>query len=109
MADASHHLAERRSLALHGLIAEQIRRDPRLVVTAQERVRTWLRQGSIGAKWAEAWLKVLARPADEIADYLVDEGQAARDLRQSTPFAGVIDPRTRWDVRRRVAPGGDGT
>ena len=37
--------------------------------------------------------------------FLVDEGEHARELRQSTPFAGLIDPRARWrlwaEVRER--------
>jgi hypothetical protein len=32
----------------------------------------------------------------------VDESEEARALRQVTPFAGAIDPRTRWRIWREV-------
>jgi hypothetical protein len=33
---------------------------------------------------------------------LVDRSEEARGLRQVSPFAGVIDPRTRWAIHRRI-------
>ena len=33
-----------------------------------------------------------------LLEVLVDEGERARALRQCTPFAGFIDPRTRWRI-----------
>jgi hypothetical protein len=44
-----------------------------------------------------------------LAGALVERSEAADALRQVTPFAGVIDPRARWqiwrDVRQRsIAP-----
>jgi hypothetical protein len=32
----------------------------------------------------------------------VDPAEGARALRQCSPFAGVIDPRTRWRIWREV-------
>jgi hypothetical protein len=33
---------------------------------------------------------------------LVDPGESARALRQCSPFAGVVDSRTRWSIWRAV-------
>ena len=100
--DGRHRIAEERSLALHRLVADRVLASPELVDEARARVRKWLTAGAIDRTWAAAWLDVLERPPGEVADALTDPGQRARDLRQSSPFAGVIDPRERWAVWRRA-------
>ena len=102
MRDRRHALAEERSLELHRLVAERLREDPRLVDAARERARGWLTDGSVAARWAEAWLEVLDRPLEALATILTDPGEWARQLRQTSPFAGVIDPRSRWETWRSV-------
>jgi hypothetical protein len=102
MRDGGHALAEERSLELHRLVAERLRADPRLLDRARERVRTWHQDGPVSRPWAEAWLEILEHPLEEITALLTDTSQRARDLRQSSPFAGFIDPRTRWTALRAV-------
>lgn len=100
-----HRLAEERSIAIHGLVGERLRADPALIAMARQRIEDWQEKGSIHPAYALEWLRVLALPIDLLCAFLVDPGEHARAVRQSTPFAGVIDPRTRWrvwdDVRRR--------
>jgi hypothetical protein len=98
----AHRLAEERSLALHRAIAERLPEDPSIVERARTRVQRWLDTGEVARYWAEKWDSVLSRPIDEIRDVLVDESEAAQALRQVTPFAGAIDPRTRWRIWREV-------
>jgi hypothetical protein len=99
---ASHRLAEERSLALHREIAKRVRNDPRVLERARARVARWLETGDVSGYWAEEWRAVLSRSIEEICAFLVDEGEYARAMRQMTPFAGVIDPRTRWRIWREV-------
>ena len=54
------------------------------------------------ARWADAWERVLERPLEEVCAVLTDPSEEARALRQSTPFAGILDPRTRWRIWRSV-------
>ena len=104
----SHALAEERSLAIHGLIAGRLRADPGLAELARERVAAWLAEGSVHRAYAEAWRDLLSGPFERLLDLLVDPGEAARALRQCSPFAGIVDPRTRWriwrEVRERLGP-----
>ena len=102
MRDERHALAEERSLELHRLVAERLREDPQLVDAARERARGWLTDGSVAARWAKAWLEVLDRPLEALAAVLIDPGEWARQLRQTSPFAGVIDAKTRWETWRSV-------
>lgn len=97
-----HRLAEERSIAIHGLVAERLREDPSVVETARERVLDGRRSGAMHPRYADEWLSILALPIDALCAFLVDGSERARALRQSTPFAGAIDPRTRWRVWREV-------
>ena len=51
---------------------------------------------------AEAWREVLSRSVGEVAGFLEDPGDRARQLRQASPFAGFLDARTRWSILRRA-------
>ncbi len=97
-----HRLAEERSLALHRLVAERARLDPEVLARARARVSEWLVTGATARFYAEAWAEILRRPDEAIFAALVDDSEPARALRQATPFAGVIDPRTRWRLWREV-------
>ena len=44
----------------------------------------------------------MQRPTPEIGAFLTDDGEHATELRQSTPFAGALDPRERWRIWREV-------
>jgi len=69
---------------------------------ARARVETRLKDGSVARHYAQAWRDLLARPTEAIAAALVDPGEHARELRQVSPFAGALDPRTRWRIHREV-------
>ena len=102
MTDGLHAVAEETSLELHRLVAEALRAKPAQLGKARERVLDWLRDGSVPRPVAEAWQRVLAAPVDEVAAFLCDPGERARQLRQSSPFAGFLSARQRWSVWRSV-------
>jgi len=102
MEPVTHRMAEERSLALHREVARRLEERPELLEVARARVEGWLRDGSVAATWVRRWRELLSRPLDEVIAVITDEGEKARDLRQSSPFAGVVDPRTRWRILREV-------
>lgn len=104
MADATlHRLAEARSLAYHRAITERLRREPALLESVVARLRQELRSGDPHRRyWAEAWLRVVERPLEECLAFLTDPGERATELRQSTPFAGLLAPKERWAIHRAV-------
>jgi hypothetical protein len=93
-----HRLAEARSLALHRAVADALRADPALVEDARARVATWRDSGHLAPRYAEAWLAILDAPLAEICRAITEDSESARALRQTTPFAGVIEPRARWRI-----------
>lgn len=93
---------DRRSLELHRAIAEKLLADP---VSSLRRARRNLQRMSAlhpgAASLLHEWRRVLSLTPEAIADRLVDPSPHARELRQVTPFAGVLAPAERWAVYRR--------
>ena len=105
MTDGRHAVAEDTSLQLHHAVAERLRAEPALVERARRRVEDWIRDGTVAKPCAEAWREILSRSAGEVAGLLEDPGERARQLRQTSPFAGFLDARTRWAIWRRTRHG----
>ncbi|HSO21295.1 MAG TPA: hypothetical protein VLT81_00225 [Chondromyces sp.] len=103
MSGVTHQVAEERSLALHREVARKLRERPELLEQARDRVRGWLESGSVSRFWAEAWLETLSAPLDKVIARITDPSEHARALRQSSPFAGVLEPRERWEILRRLS------
>jgi hypothetical protein len=103
MSGVTHQLAEERSLALHCEVARRLRDRPELLEPARERVRSWLETGCVSVFWADAWREVLDGTVEEVVARITDRSERARDLRQTSPFAGVLDPRVRWEILRRLS------
>jgi hypothetical protein len=97
-----HQLASERSRSLHVEVAERLRRDPTLVEQARVRVRGWVEHGSPALHYALAWQGLLDRPLEELLGALQEPSERMHDLRQVSPFAGVVDARTRWRIHREV-------
>ena len=102
-----HRLAEERSIALHRAVADQLRKDPRLLERARERVRGWRDSGSVAIEYITGWESILGGSLEEIDTALVDPSENARALRQVSPFAGFLEPRERWRILKSVAPVSD--
>lgn len=96
----AHHIAEARSLAYHAEVAKRLRENPTILEEARARVRVWLARPTGGPHYAREWASVLSGSVESIAAFLVDRGERARELRQSTPFAGVLAPTERWRIWR---------
>lgn len=96
-----HRLAEERSIAYHRVIAERLRDQPAVLEMARQRVQSWL-DGASKPFYARKWAEVLAGDVSSIAAFLVDRSELAYELRQSTPFAGALNPRERWEIWRET-------
>jgi hypothetical protein len=100
-----HRRAEARSLALHREVARRILERPELLGPVRARVNGWLRDGTVARAYAEAWREILSRDLDQLLEAVVDPSERGRDLRQCTPFAGILDPRTRWRILEEAGQG----
>ena len=92
---------DRHSLGLHRAIADRLARDPGRVRSHARQNLARMRTANPGAhRLLREWARLLDGPLDALLDTLVDPRQHARDLRQVTPFAGVLAARERWALRR---------
>ena len=96
-----HGLAEERSLAYHRVVAGRLLREPHLLEGVRTRLLAWIKDDR-SRHHATAWLALVEGPIEDLRAFLVDRGQRARELRQSTPFAGLVDARERWRIWREV-------
>lgn len=101
MSVVNHRLAEERSLALHREVARRLQDRPELLEVARERVRGWLESGCVPRFWAKAWDEALKGKLDDVIARVTDTSDRGRALRQTSPFAGVLGPRERWEILRR--------
>lgn len=95
-------LAAERSRALHLAVAQRVEANPALVDEARERVQAWLESGEVARPYAETWRELLALPLPELLAALGERSPRMHELRQVSPFAGVLDPRSRWRILREV-------
>ena len=100
-----HRLAEERSVAYHHVIAERLRHQPEVLERARQRVQEWMVPEASGAStpfYARKWAEILAGDISSIAAFLIERSDLADELRQSSPFAGALQPRERWKIWRET-------
>lgn len=95
-----HRIAELQSLAYHRLVAERL--DEQVVERAKRRLRNWINAGRVHPDWAARWTRLLEKPLDRIATEISADTTRARELRQTSPFAGVLTEQDRQRLRRAV-------
>jgi hypothetical protein len=93
----THRTPELQALAYHRAVAERL--DERMVANARRKMQRWRDSGRVHPRWADAWLELLSRPAASVAAAVAADSPAARELRQTSPFAGALTEQE----RRRLA------
>ena len=85
------------------MIAARLRHDPRVLRIARANLQRWMaRDGRRPRPVFQEWLLILDRlSAGEIANFLLSDTPMARRLRQSSPFAGVLNDAERRVIRHR--------
>jgi excisionase family DNA binding protein len=96
----THRTAELQALAYHRLIAERL--DDEIVDEARMRLRRWRREGRIHPRWSDEWEHVLALPLPEIKRAVSADTTRARELRQTSPFAGMLTEQERQRLVKAV-------
>ena len=90
---------ERRSLHLHRAIARQLERFPEEVLArARDTLSLMRRKHPEAGQLFREWEVILDRPVSELVSALIDPSSHGRELRQVTPFAGVLTAEERTEV-----------
>ncbi len=91
-----NRIIEARSLAMHCMIAQKIAADPALIDLARRNLASWRsRYGDSPPRALDEWQEILKRSWPEVAAIMMDPGESAIRLRQSSPFAGALTPAER--------------
>ena len=95
---------DRRSLGFALRVVDHLRSDPEgtLDVARRQLARQRDRATTNELPWLNVWESVLGLPVGVICGLLADEGQFARDLRQSSPMSVVLDEDERLEVIRET-------
>ncbi len=96
IAYSDHRLLDARSLALHCKIAQKISKDRSLLDVPRRNLERWSnRTSGETPKFITDWQDILSEPWPQVAAFITSCSEKAIRLRQSSPFAGVLDPQER--------------
>jgi excisionase family DNA binding protein len=95
---------EEKSLRLHQALLTPLLSEPTAVIAkAHDNLDRWTsmhRPDGMTVRYFEEWKRVLDRGLDAIVDVMLSPSQEAKELRQNSPFAGVLPDDTRRQVLR---------
>jgi hypothetical protein len=100
-----HEYQDRVSLEIARRIAAELPHRPEWIRLARSNLDRWSQANHDAPRLLRAyaeWRAILERPVQEICAILTaldDEGQR---LRQNSPFAGALDAREVWAIKRRA-------
>ncbi len=96
-----HDRPRARGFAYHHVVAQQLSKQ--MVDEARHVLFRWRQQGRIDERYYDKWEQLLKQPLAEIRRALTEESPEADDLRQNSPFAGVLSEPERRRIVREVA------
>ncbi len=97
----THQEIDARSLAMHRLIAEKVRRDPALLEAAKATLARWRSIGDGSTRpYDEQWERVLNEGLEATVRIALEESERGGAMRQCSPFPGILAPRERFAFLR---------
>lgn len=98
---SSHQQLDRRSLEMHRLIAAKIRAEPELFVIASRNIERWSHTATRSRAYLDEWSRILSAGMAAALAFATEDSEHATELRQSTPFAGVLSAQERWEFLKK--------
>lgn len=99
---ASHRPADRRGLAYHREISKRL--DRHMVDEARRQIWKLRASQKLDPRYADEWEKVLDMHLNQIKQVLEADDQRGRDLRQTSPFAGMLSEPERRKILDATRP-----
>jgi hypothetical protein len=98
----THPTLDARSLAMHRLVADKIRRDPALLAHVRQTLAHWRASVSINTlPYLDEWERIVAQGVDACLAVALEESERATALRQSSPFTGILTHQERFAFLRQ--------
>lgn len=93
----THQEIDQRSLAMHRLVAEKIRRDPALFEKARRTLARWRTIVCPASQpYLDEWEQLMKRGIDACLAVAIEDSERANALRQSSPFTGILTNQERY-------------
>jgi hypothetical protein len=99
--DEEHRPPQLRGLAYHRALGKRL--TAQMVADARQILAAWELEGRIDPIYASQWRELLSKPVAEIRRQLGADTPQMADLRQSSPFAGMLSERERRAVMAAAA------
>ncbi len=100
----AHAQLDARSLALHRLAADKIRREPALFERVRRTLERWHRVVDAGSRpYVEEWQRLADAGIETCLAAAVDDSPRGAALRQCSPFGSVLSNEERFEFFRRWA------
>jgi hypothetical protein len=95
-----HDWVDERSRALHAAIADKIRNHPELLEIPKANIARWMKDASDAVQPAlQTWKTMIESwPLEQLLEFLTQESERANELRQSSPFSGILTPAERNEI-----------
>lgn len=99
----AHRRAEATSLAYHREVARRLNRA--MSDEALRRVWKWRDEAKIDPRYADEWESILSQPLTDVRNRITEDSSRGRDLRQNSPFAGMLSEPERRRILEAVGYG----
>lgn len=99
-------LIEKRILLRHRIIAQRLHDSPDVILGhARNNLQRWrlAYQDEAYPRWLDEWDTLLKGPLPALLTVLTSATEDAARLRSSSPFAGIISARERWELMKTAA------
>lgn len=96
---------ERFPYELHVMLMPRVVEDPEAVRTVGRRNLEAMKDrpmAPVARKWVDRWAEILELPPADLAKHMLEDSEEGRDLRQVSPFAGVLDQRDRLVAMKKA-------
>ena len=98
-----HSRIDARSLDLHDLVAKKITLKPELLEIAKSNIQQWrlLHQDQSSKTepyYLKEWEDIINQGVEKVCIFLRDNSEYAKEMRQSSPFAGILSDDERLEI-----------
>lgn len=89
---------DQRSLALHRLIAEKIRRDPKLFKKVKATLSRWHEIVCANSQpYVKEWQRLADLGMEACLEMATEDSERAAAMRKASPFCGILSDEERWE------------
>lgn len=87
-----------RSLKMHKIVAERIKKNPALLEIAFNNIKKWKERNKFPQPYLDDWIEHINLGVEHLCEFLSSETDEAQRLRSSSPFVGIVTQKERREI-----------